>query len=84
MACRSHRSRCGCGWHLFDQYAEKDAGRTEQIKCVAELLAEYLVHALRVRMMTLFDATHYAYFDRPEYGRAAFVKEELSFLAEST
>jgi pimeloyl-ACP methyl ester carboxylesterase len=47
----------------------------------AELLAEHLVHAPRVRKVTLPDATHYAHLDRPEYGRDAFLKEVLSFLS---
>jgi pimeloyl-ACP methyl ester carboxylesterase len=48
----------------------------------AELLAEHLVHAPRVRKMTLPDATHYVHLDRPERGRSAFLKEVVSFLAE--
>jgi len=46
----------------------------------AELLAEHLVHAPRVRKVTLPDATHYVHLDRPERGRDAFIKEVLSFL----
>ncbi len=46
----------------------------------AELLAEHLVHAPRVRKVTLLDATHYVHLDRPERGRDAFIKEVLSFL----
>ncbi len=47
-----------------------------------ELLAEHLVHAPRVRKMTLPDATHYVHLDRPERGRSAFLKEVVSFLSE--
>ncbi len=50
----------------------------------AELLAEHLVHAPRVRKVTLLDATHFAHLDRPEYGRDAFLKEVLSFLTDSS
>ena len=50
----------------------------------AELLAEHLVHAPRVRKVTLPDATHYAHLDRPEHGRDAFLKEVLSFLADGS
>ncbi len=48
----------------------------------AELLAEHLVHAPRVRKKTLLDATHYVHLDRPERGRSAFMKEVASFLSE--
>lgn len=49
----------------------------------AELLAEHLVHAPRVRKMTLPDATHYVHLDRPEHGRSAFLQEVVSFLSEA-
>ncbi len=48
----------------------------------AELLAEHLVHAPRVRKVTLPDATHYVHLDRPERGRSAFIKEVVSCLSE--
>ena len=48
----------------------------------AEVLAEHLVHAPRVRKVTLPDATHYVHLDRPECGRSAFLKEVVSFLSE--
>jgi pimeloyl-ACP methyl ester carboxylesterase len=48
----------------------------------AERLAEHLVHAPRVRKITLLDATHYVHLDRPECGRSAFIKEVVSFLSE--
>lgn len=48
----------------------------------ADLLAEHLVYAPRVRKVTLPDATHYVHLDRPERGRSAFLKEVASFLTE--
>jgi len=48
----------------------------------AELLAEHLVHAPRMRKVTLLDATHYVHLDRPEHGRSAFLKEVVSFFSE--
>jgi pimeloyl-ACP methyl ester carboxylesterase len=48
-----------------------------------ERLVEHLIRAPVVRVAVIPDATHYVHLDRPERGRARFLKEVLSFLAES-
>ncbi len=44
-------------------------------------LAEHLVHAARVEVVTLEDATHFVHLERPERGRAALLRSLLAFLA---
>ena len=43
-------------------------------------LAEDLVHAARVKVVTIAEATHYVHLDRAERGRDRFLQEVLSFL----
>lgn len=50
----------------------------------AELLRSHLVHAARVRWVTIPDATHFVHLDRPERGRARFVDEVVRFLSSPT
>jgi pimeloyl-ACP methyl ester carboxylesterase len=46
-----------------------------------EALRHGLVHARRVEILELPDATHFAFLDRPEHGRARFVERLVAFLA---
>lgn len=45
-------------------------------------LAEHLVHARKVSIVTIPGATHLVHLDRAERGRDRFLQEVLSFLAE--
>lgn len=47
------------------------------------LLAD-LIHAPLVRSAVIANATHFVHLDRAEHGRAAFLKEVVSFLATTT
>jgi pimeloyl-ACP methyl ester carboxylesterase len=49
----------------------------------ARVLREHLVHARRVETVTLEQATHFVHLDRPERGRARFMRAVLSFLASA-
>lgn len=46
------------------------------------LLAAHAAHAPLVRVVALPDATHFVHLDRPERGRAHFLREVLSFLRD--
>jgi pimeloyl-ACP methyl ester carboxylesterase len=46
-------------------------------------LAEHLVHAARVEVVTLEDATHFVHLERPERGRARLIRSVLAFLASA-
>ncbi|MGH8494742.1 MAG: alpha/beta hydrolase [Gammaproteobacteria bacterium] len=46
-------------------------------------LKEHLVHAPRVRVVILPDATHFVHLDRPERGRDRFIREVLAFIGDS-
>ncbi|MHB1265203.1 MAG: alpha/beta hydrolase [Gemmatimonadaceae bacterium] len=45
-------------------------------------LQEHLVHAPRVRIVNLPNATHFVHLDRPERGRARFIREVLTFIGD--
>ncbi len=45
-------------------------------------LEQHLLHASRVRAVTLPDATHFVHLDRNERGRNRFIREVLGFLAD--
>lgn len=47
-----------------------------------EALASELVNAPAVQTVTIPDATHYLFLDRPERGRNQFIQETLSFLRQ--
>ncbi|HET7551741.1 MAG TPA: alpha/beta hydrolase, partial [Gemmatimonadaceae bacterium] len=45
-------------------------------------LERELVHAEEVRSVTIPNATHHVFLDRPEHGRTRFIHEVLAFLAD--
>jgi pimeloyl-ACP methyl ester carboxylesterase len=45
------------------------------------VLQAHLVHAARVRAVTIPDATHFVHLDRPARGRAQFIDEVVQFLS---
>jgi pimeloyl-ACP methyl ester carboxylesterase len=45
-------------------------------------LERELVHAREVRSITIPDATHYVFLDRPEHGRTRLMREVLDFLGD--
>lgn len=47
----------------------------------AETLVRHLDRAAAVELVTIPDATHFAHLDRPEHGRAQFLREVSAFLA---
>lgn len=47
------------------------------------LLAEHLVHAARVKVVVIANATHFVFLDRPEHGRAQLLDEVADFLSAS-
>lgn len=47
----------------------------------AERLQAHLVHAARVKVVELPEATHFAHLDRAERGRDLLIRELLAFLA---
>jgi pimeloyl-ACP methyl ester carboxylesterase len=48
----------------------------------AQLLESHLVHAARVKRVTIPQATHFVHLDRPEHGRAQLVREILEFVSQ--
>jgi pimeloyl-ACP methyl ester carboxylesterase len=48
-----------------------------------QTLAEHLVHARKVRVVVIPNATHFVHLDRPERGRNQLLEEVTSFIADS-
>jgi pimeloyl-ACP methyl ester carboxylesterase len=48
-----------------------------------QLLASHLVHAPRVKIMVLPQATHFVHLDRPQHGRRQLLDEVSAFLSSS-
>jgi len=49
-----------------------------------EMLAEDLVHAPKLKVVVLPNATHFVFLDRPEHGRTLLLDSISSFVAESS
>lgn len=47
-----------------------------------QLFAAHATHAPEVRVIILPDATHHVHLDRPERGRARFLREVIAFIGE--
>jgi len=47
-----------------------------------ELLRKHLVHAQRVKVVVLKDATHFVFLDRPEHGRNELVEQVVDWLSQ--
>jgi pimeloyl-ACP methyl ester carboxylesterase len=46
-----------------------------------KLLEQHLVHARKVRVVVVPNATHFMHLDRPERGRSQFLREVINFLS---
>ena len=44
-----------------------------------ELLQKHLVHAPRVKVVVIKDATHFVFLDRPEHGRSELIEQVVSW-----
>jgi len=45
-----------------------------------ELLQKHLLHALRVKVTVIKDATHFVFLDRPEHGRNELIEQVASWI----
>jgi pimeloyl-ACP methyl ester carboxylesterase len=45
-----------------------------------ELLQKHLVHAQRVKVVVLKDATHFVFLDRPEHGRSELIEQVVDWV----
>src|SRR5579862_3541574 len=45
-----------------------------------ELLQKHLVHAPRVKVVVIKDATHFVFLDRPEHGRSELIEQVVSWI----
>jgi len=48
-----------------------------------KLLEDHLVHAVRLKVIVLKDATHFVHLDRPERGRQVMIEEIVNFVSRN-